>query len=253
MADRPRVTYEKSRVVRRRYQRSNKRFQFTASEIARIEREQERKDQAEKLREKEKRRIQKKKKRAEKEAKAREERLRLGLPDPDAPKVPASQPLLFNFIKQAPPAKVERQGGQTESETESQGTVAASTIVASDFETEFDDGDVNFEDEEMDELMVTLGAASESIQGKCDGPRSDDAKEEEFSDCSFPCDEEFVEEIEAIARETPVEQVSVGQMPGIPGLASQVFADDTALLLEYVDEFDAGTSFDEALAQLDGL
>jgi hypothetical protein len=98
MPEPPRRILEKSRIVRRRYQRSNKRFQFTASQIERIERDQERERKAQKLREKEKRRAANKKTRADKEAKRKEERKRLGLPDPSVPKVPASQPLLLNFL-----------------------------------------------------------------------------------------------------------------------------------------------------------
>ncbi|RHZ50297.1 uncharacterized protein CDV56_100344 [Aspergillus thermomutatus] len=94
-----RIILEKSKTVRRRYQRSNKRFQFTASQIRRIEREEERELRAKELREKEKKRQANKKKRAEKEAKEREERRRLGLPDPHALPVPSSQPLLFKFLK----------------------------------------------------------------------------------------------------------------------------------------------------------
>ncbi|KAL1981459.1 hypothetical protein VTN96DRAFT_2631 [Rasamsonia emersonii] len=98
MPDPPRRILEKSRTVRRRYQRSNKRFQFTASQIERIEREEERERRAQKLREREKKRIANKKKKAEKEAREREERRRLGLPDPNV-KVPASQPRLLNFLE----------------------------------------------------------------------------------------------------------------------------------------------------------
>lgn len=94
----PRRILEKSRTVRRRYQRSNKRLEFTPSQIQRIEREEEREKKAQQLREREKRRIANKKKKAEKEAKEREERKRLGIPDPNTFKIPASQPLLLNFF-----------------------------------------------------------------------------------------------------------------------------------------------------------
>ncbi|KAF3398953.1 hypothetical protein DPV78_006625 [Talaromyces pinophilus] len=94
----PRRILEKSRTVRRRYQRSNKRFEFSASQIQRIEREEEREKKAKQLREREKKKLANKKKRAEKEAKEREERRRLGIPEPNACKIPASQPLLLNFF-----------------------------------------------------------------------------------------------------------------------------------------------------------
>jgi hypothetical protein len=97
-ADRPRIILEKSSTVRRRYQRSNKRFKFTAEELKRIEREEEKEKRAKELREKDKKRIANKKKKAEADAKAREEARRQGLPDPNAGKIPASQPLLSKFL-----------------------------------------------------------------------------------------------------------------------------------------------------------
>lgn len=97
-----RIIIEKSSTVRRRYQRSNKRFKFSAEEIARIERELKAEKRAKELREKEDKRLAKKRKKAEKEARDREERKRLGLPDPNAPKVPSSQPLLSAFLAKRP-------------------------------------------------------------------------------------------------------------------------------------------------------
>ncbi|KAJ5131018.1 uncharacterized protein N7515_007057 [Penicillium bovifimosum] len=99
MPDEPprRIILEKSKTVKRRYQRSNQRFQFTASQIERLDREQEREKKAKQLREKEKKRIANKKRKAEQEARAREERKRRGLPDPNA-LVPSSQPLLSMFL-----------------------------------------------------------------------------------------------------------------------------------------------------------
>lgn len=104
MPDEPprRIIIEKSSTVRRRYQRSNKRFKFSAEEIARIERELKAEKRAKELREKEDKRLAKKRKKAEKEARDREERKRSGLPDPNAPKVPSSQPLLSAFLAKRP-------------------------------------------------------------------------------------------------------------------------------------------------------
>ncbi|KAJ5903234.1 hypothetical protein N7504_005617 [Penicillium tannophilum] len=96
--DRPRIILEKSSTVRRRYQRSDKRFRFTAEQLKRIEREEQREKKAKELREKDKKRIANKKKKAEADAKAREEARRQGLPDPTAGKIPASQPLLSTFL-----------------------------------------------------------------------------------------------------------------------------------------------------------
>ncbi|KAN0069495.1 hypothetical protein V8E54_012510 [Elaphomyces granulatus] len=111
----PQRILEKSGTVRRRYQRSNKRFEFTASQIERIEREQERERRAQKLREQEKKRKANKKKKEEREAKAREERKRLGLPDPNVSRVPASQPLLSNFFgkNQLPQSPKQGSNGDT--------------------------------------------------------------------------------------------------------------------------------------------
>ncbi|KAI9371659.1 hypothetical protein BJX61DRAFT_543480 [Aspergillus egyptiacus] len=240
MADRPKVILEKSRVVRRRYQRSNKRFQFTASQIARIEREEERERQAKKLREKEKKRIADKKKRA----KAREERLRLGLPDPNAPKVPASQPLLFNFIKKVPVSKSEC---EEQNETETETANGSDTEVATD--SEFDDEDLDKDEEALGCLMAALGDAETSTAESTPRPRNDDQRqdEDEFSDCSAFDDADVIEETEAptVTATTSQNQVSASQ---------DSFLDDTAVLLEdYVPEFDPGASFDEELAQLDAI
>lgn len=138
MPDPPRRILEKSRTVRRRYQRSNKGFQFTASQIERIEREEERERRAQKLREKEKRRIANRKKKAEKEAREREERRRLGLPDPNV-KVPASQPRLLNFLeRKKEEQQQERQTELSEKESHQQ----EDTEVETEAEDWFDgDGD----------------------------------------------------------------------------------------------------------------
>lgn len=100
MPEGKRIIIEKSSTVRRRYQRSDKRFKFTAKQLKQIEREEELDKRAKEIREKEKRRIANKKKRDEQEAKAREElqeARRQGLPDPHA-KIPSSQPLLSKFL-----------------------------------------------------------------------------------------------------------------------------------------------------------
>ncbi|KAJ5581921.1 hypothetical protein N7535_000541 [Penicillium sp. DV-2018c] len=82
MPDEPprRIILEKSKTVKRRYQRSNQR------------------KKAKRLREQEKKRIANKKRKAEQEARAREERKRRGLRDPNAARVPSSQPLLSMFL-----------------------------------------------------------------------------------------------------------------------------------------------------------
>jgi hypothetical protein len=97
MGDRPHVILEKSRTVRRRYQRRKQQVVFSKAELERLERAEERDRRAKKLQEKEKRRIANKKKKLEKEAIAREERKKSGIPDPNT-EVSSSQRLLSNFF-----------------------------------------------------------------------------------------------------------------------------------------------------------
>ncbi|KAL4741300.1 Alpha/Beta hydrolase protein [Aspergillus similis] len=227
MADRPRVILEKSRTVRRRYQRSNKRFQFTASQIARIEREEEREIQAQKLREREKRRIQLKKKKAEKEAKAREERIRRGIPDPNAPAVPASQPLLFNFIKKTPSVQLESESPEEQPGTDPESHIETETA------TETEDDDLSFDDEEFDNILIALDGADHPtpVEGTDGSSAKDNGKDEdEFSECSAFYDEDLFKATEI------VDQVSVATV-----LSTDSFEDDTAILLEeFVPDFDLG-------------
>ncbi|KAL4962311.1 alpha/beta fold hydrolase [Aspergillus stella-maris] len=244
--DHPRITLEKSRTVRRRYQRSNKRFTFTASQIARIEREEERERRAQKLRDKDKKRVQDKKKKAEKEARLREERMKRGLPDPNAPNVPASQPLLFNFIKKTPSLQPDTEsegqasGNETESvtvpegETETGGDFGSETEFATEFEGEDDDDDDStLGDEDLDTILVALGEAAETTAGIEDEGnhpmvyKSQD--EDEFSECSAFYDEDVIKETEAV-----LEQVAVATV-----VSTDSFQDDTAILLEeFAPEFD---------------
>ncbi|KKK19032.1 hypothetical protein P175DRAFT_063241 [Aspergillus ochraceoroseus IBT 24754] len=246
--DRRRIILEKSRTVRRRYQRSNKRFQFSASQIARIEREEERERRAQKLREKEKRRVADKKKRAEKEAKAREERQRLGLPDPNASNVPASQPLLFNFIKKAPAPSVSGKGDESQQDTGSAGSETESTEVATDI-----DGSQHSELDNHE--LVALADEDESTIGNegemCGGETCGD-EDEEFSDCSIFYDEDIIKAAETIVTVQDIEDKAL-YAPAPPGLfASDSFQDDTAAFLEeFGHEFDPGASFEQELAQLD--
>lgn len=242
MPDQPRVILEKSRTVRRRYQRSNQRFQFTASQIARIEREQDRERRAQKLRDKEKRRIQEKKKKAEKEAKAREERIRSGIPDPNAPSVPASQPLLFNFIKKTPSVQPESQDSKEEQVDTDSGS-GSDTEVATEFENE----DLSLEDEELDCMFMALGEAEVSADANTEGTGLKDKgkDDDEFSECSAFYDEDIIKEPANVLEE----QVSVTTV-----LSGDSFQDDTAILLEeFAPEFDPGASFDQELAQLDAI
>ncbi|KAI9041207.1 uncharacterized protein KD926_007319 [Aspergillus affinis] len=124
-----RIVLEKSRTVRRRYQRSNKRLEFSASQIARIEREEAREKRAKQLREREKKRIANKKKKAEKEAAEREERRKQGrgglLADQQcAEPVPSSQPLLSRFLMKrtaSAPVEAEAEAGSRSPQREEKG------------------------------------------------------------------------------------------------------------------------------------
>ncbi|CRG90225.1 hypothetical protein PISL3812_07268 [Talaromyces islandicus] len=144
--DQPRRILEKSRTVRRKYQRSNKRFQFTASQIQQIEREEEREKRARQLRDREKKKLANKRKKAEKEAHEREERKRLGLPHPDGLKITASQPLMLNFFGKKKEKEQEEQE-PTESCFEEAVDVPlqdttedkAAQLEDDDIETEFED------------------------------------------------------------------------------------------------------------------
>ncbi|KNG81916.1 hypothetical protein ANOM_008735 [Aspergillus nomiae NRRL 13137] len=246
-----RIVLEKSRTVRRRYQRSNKRLKFTASQIARIERDEERERKAQKLREREKKRITNKKKKAEKELKAREERRRLGIPDPDAPTVPSSQPSLFNFLKKGPqgPAEQETTCEDTEPDT-----------ISTEVDTSEDS---NPEDEPDDAEAVSLEVSIDSVGGDTEpqevncGQRDDD----EFSDCSIFDDEDIIKEAEIVAvsqstahtepeKKEHKDQVAPPVPISLP--AGESFRDDTAILLEeFADELVTDEEFEQELLRLD--
>ena len=84
--------------MKRRYQRSNQRFTFTATQVRQIERSEELEKRAAKIRERENRRVANKRKREDKEAKEREQRVKAGLPPEPKIKVTASQPRLSQFF-----------------------------------------------------------------------------------------------------------------------------------------------------------
>ncbi|KAJ5959838.1 uncharacterized protein N7479_006988 [Penicillium vulpinum] len=192
MPDEPRrIILEKSKTVKRRYQRSDQRFKFTASQIARLDREEEREKKAKKLREKEKKRIANKKRKAEQEAQAREERKRRGIPDPHAARVPSSQPLLSMFLgKRQSPAAPEPAPTVTEVESydDNLGSVGGDTEADSDA---FDD---------LDEVLgndlsgIRDAGVLEEPEGQDTGTatRASFKEEDEFSDCSAFDDEEVV-------------------------------------------------------------
>ncbi|KAJ6106416.1 hypothetical protein N7512_009933 [Penicillium capsulatum] len=275
-----RVIIEKSSTVRRRYQRSNKRFQFSAEQLARIERDQERERRAQQLRDKEKKRIANKKKKAEQEALAREERKRTGLPDPHAPKVPSSQPLLSMFLKKPQSAEseipvelnresttAETNGNDNGAETEAE-SMAGDTEIDSDIYDDLDEeienemsalqkSDVQEESIAHDDRMNTSGETLPAAQG-----------DDEFSDCSAFDDEDILREAEAAATvhgtpaldtKNPIASSTLLE----PALADcpksmtapmtslgDSFRDETADYLEDVFSRGCGDSFGE-LIQLD--
>ncbi|PLB33304.1 uncharacterized protein BDW47DRAFT_96844 [Aspergillus candidus] len=269
----PRRTFEKSRTVRRRYQRSNKRLQFSASQIARIEREEERERKAQTLREKEKRRVANRKKKVEKEAKAREERRRMGIPDPHAATVPSSQPLLFNFLKKGDSASVTPEAETPDEETDPGETTE---VVGDDEfsafeeeggeEEEFGDVDVLFEDHVQGDTLEAGSAGADGPtehEGDRESPSAEAKEEDEFSDCSVFYDEDILKRVENVTpavgmmQQEQQKQPPPPQQPGrlpisLPG--GESFCDDTAILLEeFSYEFDTDEEFERELAQLDAV
>lgn len=229
MPDEPRrIVIEKSSEVRRRYQRSNKRFKFTASQLRRIEREEELERRAKAIREREEKRRGNKKKKAEKEARDREERKRLGLPDPNAPKIPASQPLLSAFLgaKPQPKQPVEEQPVTTNAGLETTGNEDEGETevdsVGGDTEAESDIFDNLNEDiiEQGFSCLPDAGIPKESeipdAPGTLENPGmghdisaetlcslKDDCDDDEFSDCSVFDDADIMREADAIAASRP--------------------------------------------------
>jgi hypothetical protein len=226
MPDEPRrIIIEKSSAVRRRYQRSNKRFKFTASQLRRIEREEELERRAKAIKEKEEKRRANKKRKAEKEAKDREERKRLGLPDPNAPKIPASQPLLSAFLgvkpieEQPVPANVDStttendEGGDTEVDSAGGDTEAESDIF-DDLDEDIikqgfsclQDAGIPKESEihdapdvlEQDNPVIGNNISAETLCSL-----NDDCDDDEFSDCSVFEDADIIREADAIAASRP--------------------------------------------------
>lgn len=253
MSDQPRrIILEKSRTVRRRYQRSNKRFQFTASQIERIEREEEREARAKKLREKEKKRQADKKKKAEKEAKEREARRRLGLPDPHALPLPSSQPLLSKFLKK-PEVKPDTESEtceETELDSHSQGSIATEID-----ESLFSGLDVAVFDDQTAGVSEP-GNHTTSNDGKDHVGRTQ-RDDDEFSECSIFYDEDIIKEVETIAtaQDTPGRPGEIDQAtrPSKPALTiGESFQDDTAILLEeFGHELGSDEEFEQELIRLD--
>ena len=232
MPDEPRrIVIEKSSTVRRRYQRSNKRFKFTAEQLKRIERDEARERRAKELREKEKRRIANKKKKAEQEAKDREERRRQGLPDPNV-KVPSSQPLLSRFLGLTS-RPLSAEGSVTEeslagdttfeilppdAKAESKKTEISFFENKRDIDIESVGGDTEVGSDAIDDLEEELerevssledagvpetGNAASHDYHELPCPAKDD---DEFSDCSVFYDEDIIKEADTITATQFVEQ-----------------------------------------------
>ncbi|KAJ5500322.1 hypothetical protein N7453_009373 [Penicillium expansum] len=216
MPDEPRrIILEKSKTVKRRYQRSNQRFQFTASQIARLDREEEREKKAKKLREKEKKRIANKKRKAEQEAQAREERKRRGIPDPNAARVPSSQPLLSMFLgagKRQSPTVAEPAPTITEVESHDNdlGSASGDTEAESDA---FDDLDEELENDlsELQDIGILEEGEAHDIST---ATRASFEDEDEFSDCSVFDDEEVMKKAETVATTRTTDEET--KSPSIP-------------------------------------
>lgn len=277
-----RIIIEKSSTVRRRYQRSDRRFKFTPAQLARIEREQKREARAKEIRERDKKRTVKKKQKAEKEAREREERKRLGLPDPNAPKVPSSQPLLSNFLcrkpsaeetlKEESPTTIRPDPTTIETDEHGRGEDTEAASAAGDTEVDsdaFDDLDEELENEisNLEDAGVVRDSGTPdfgndtSKETVC--PASDD---DEFSDCSVFDDEYILKKAEAIAplqstttntdmKDPSISNPSVllpvpsnNQPKGVPTPIASIgdsFRDETADCLEAM--WEAGASFSELL------
>lgn len=251
----PRRILEKSRTVRRRYQRSNKRFEFSASQIQRIEREEEREKKAKQLREREKKKLANKKKKAEKEAKEREERRRMGIPEPNACKIPASQPLLLNFFG-AGRKKVDGVRESMEEETED-------SVATQESETSDEDGLIeDAEDERKRDSLSPVQEEEPNVMqqqepqepGKTDGKTDDNTKciSEDFSDLETELGDDWLEDPElekhmasigntqqslsssaATHNNQPAELVQ-GTAKNWAAL-TESFEDDTSLMLQALD------------------
>lgn len=227
----PRIIIEKSSTVRRRYQRSDKRFKFTAKQLKQIEREEELDRRSKEIREKEKRRLINKKKRAEQEAKTREEAQkarRQGLPDPSA-KIPSSQPLLSKFLGFASrPGRTEESPAEEspveEPICENVSAKASPEPTTTEPIAHNDDGDTEVDsvvgdtepdsdgfddlDEELEYEISALEDAGAPEESKSPQPAElDNSKDtldtvdddDEFSDCSAFYDDEIIKEVEAAA------------------------------------------------------
>lgn len=268
-----RIIIEKSRAVRRKYLRRNNTFRYSASQIARIDREEERERRAEQLREKEKKRITNKKKKAEKEAQEREERKRQGLPDPNALRVPSSQPLLSKFLAKPkptpPPVQVpendgrdnnrDDDGGDTEPDTP--GSVETAEDSCDSFEP--DDAEAGVSEDHTVALDARTGdldahGGDDAHNNQVDQGQTDDDHDkdgDEFSECSIFYDEDFIREAETVTTAPENNDQKTFQVPqqvprpAVKSALEESFRDDTADLLE---EFACGfdESFEKGLLQL---
>ncbi|KAJ5834490.1 hypothetical protein N7447_000516 [Penicillium robsamsonii] len=232
MPDEPRrIILEKSKTVKRRYQRSNQRFQFTASQIARLDREEERENRAKKLREKEKKRIANKKRKAEQEAQAREERKRRGIPDPHAARVPSSQPLLSIFLgagKRQSPAAPEPAPTVTEIESHDNTSESVGGDTEADSDA-FDDLDEVLKNDLSD---LQYGGVPKELEEQDIGTATRTAfkDEDEFSDCSAFDDEEVLKNAEMAATTRATDEET--KNPSIPKESSYLRPPPAVLTLE---------------------
>ncbi|KAJ5340989.1 hypothetical protein N7541_010113 [Penicillium brevicompactum] len=243
MPDEPRrIVLEKSKTVRRRYQRSNQRFKFSASQIERLDREEEREKKAKQLREKDKKRAAAKKRKAEQEARVREERKRRGIPDPNAPRVPSSQPLLSMFLgagkttpapatepepepepEPAPalePASAsasESEPAHTTTETEAHGSEEGSGPGSEAGDTEagsdaFDDLDETVERDLFELIDGFANPTEPTVDRENHTATNDDG--DEFSDCS--AFEDIIHQADATATRITDEEKNEPALPEPP-------------------------------------
>ncbi|CAG8186929.1 unnamed protein product [Penicillium olsonii] len=222
MPDPPRrIIMEKSSTVKRRWQRSNQRFEFTPAEIARLDRDEAREKKAKQLREKEKKRIANKKRKAEQEARAREERRR-GIFHQDAPRPPSSQPLLSMFLGAGKPTSAAPEPASapapthTTTETEPHGAKEDTDPGNASGDTEaesdaFDDLDEELKLEESGLPEMGAGIVDSTKSATTEKAIPDD---DEFSDCSVFDD--IINQAEATASRTTGVKDEDSNNPALP-------------------------------------
>lgn len=250
---------EKSRTVRRRYQRRKQQVVFSKEELARLERAEERDRRAKKLQEQEKRRVANKKKRLEKEALAREERKKSGLPDPNV-KISASQKLLSNFFGMGGGGGG---GGGERDKSQSTGEDGGDTEVDTDDSFDDDDALTLFNDEDVLKGINSGGIGNDTPEPSAGKQTEPMLNSQRLSSCGneskphIESDQTFGTEKKQTADQLALKPTDAngdkGKQPPATGVKltsqttakvteSDLFADDDDLLEEMVHSGSANIS-----------